>query len=590
MAACLCLAVVPVPAVAAPSPSPSVQDGTTAQGPVGTQPSVTPSATPVESQPPASPAAPASETSPPKPSATPSTPAPAAPTDPAGPPTSDPAPAPSQPSVKAADFAVPGAIGAEHDRLGGDTGGLGPAIAEQQCGLPGDACRQQFQRGWIYYIPGYGTFYVWGAINGRYQGMGADAGGLGYPITSEQCGLPGGACAQQFQRGWIYYVPGYGTFYVWGAINGRYQSFGGSGGYLGFPISDEQCGLPGNVCIQQFQRGAIYYVPGYGTFPVIGAINSRYQSLGGINGYLGAPRGAEQCGLRFGGCSQTFTRGKIYFALGAGTQPVWGGLGGFYDSRHSQDSVIGYPVTAEACDAAGNCSQSFQFGQLQWISGGGVRYTISTDGYCHALNSGAVKYPTAGAQRVSLAIANSYRSTQVAMITCVRRAGDGQYVKEWGALGSAGESGFAGPGVATGPTWQAFSPTGSFTVTEAFGLGNPGTALSYRTLNPFSRWGGRLNTNYNQYFESSSDIFPDENMWYFATRPTHDYRQGVVINYNRPPDSPIVMNAGFAIFMHGNNKPTWGCLAFNDPDLLQFMSTAQAGDRIVMGVANDIFW
>ena len=492
--------------------------------------------------------------------------------------------------MKAADFAVPGAIGAKHESLGGDAGALGPAIADQQCGLPGGACKQQFQKGWIYYVPGYGTFYVWAGINGRYQMVGADTGNLGYPISDEQCGLAGSACSQQFQGGPIYFVPGYGTFAVWGGINGRYQSFGGSAGYLGYPSSSEQCGLPGNVCAQQFQHGGIYFVPGYGTFAVIGAINGRYQGLGGINGYLGAPHGEEQCGLRFGGCSQQFTRGKIYFAVGAGTMPVWGGLGSFYDSRHAQDSVIGYPTTAEACDAAGNCSQSFQFGRLQWISTGGVRYTISTDGYCPALNSGAVKYPSAGAQRVSLAIADGYRSTQVSMITCVRRPGDGQYVKEWGAIGSAGESGFAGPGVATGPTWQAFSPTGSFTVTEAFGLGNPGTALSYRTLNPFSRWGGRLNANYNQYFESSSDIFPDENMWYFATRPTHDYRQGVVINYNRPPDSPIVMNAGFAIFLHGNNKPTWGCLAFNDPDLLQFMRTAQAGDRIVMGVGYDIFW
>lgn len=503
--------------------------------------------------------------------------------------TSAPAPA-SPPTVHASGFAVPGAIGTKHDGLGGDAGALGPAVGEQQCGLPGGACRQQFQKGWIYYVPGTGTFYVWAAINARYQTLGADAGGLGYPVGDEQCGLRGNACSQQFQHGSIYYVPGYGTFGVWGGINGRYQAFGGSNGYLGYPVGDEQCGLSGNVCAQSFQHGAIYFVPGYGTFSVIGAINARFASLGGMYGYLGAPHGEEQCGLRFGGCMQQFARGKIYFAIGAGTEPVWGGLGGFYDSRHSQDSVIGYPVTAEACDGAGNCSQSFQFGQLQWISGGGVRYTISTAGYCHALNSGAVKYPTAGAQRVSLAIADSYPSTQVSMITCVRRPGDGQYVKEWGAIGSAGESGFAGPGVATGPTWQAFSPTGSFTVTEAFGLGNPGTALSYRTLNQFSRWGGRLNGNYNQYFESSSDIFPDENMWYYATRPTHDYRQGVVINYNRPPDSPIVMNAGFAIFMHGNNKPTWGCLAFNDPDLLQFMQTAQAGDRIVMGVGYDIFW
>ncbi|WP_284988921.1 hypothetical protein [Arthrobacter sp. efr-133-TYG-120] len=554
-----------VPAQVPVTPSPS---STTlpAPGPTGPAPTPAPTATPV-----------------PTPGATP----PKA-IEPS--PTTSATPAPSSTTVKASGFAVLGAIGAKHESLGGDAGGLGPAIAEQQCDLPGGACRQQFQRGWIYFVPGYGTFAVWGAINGRYQQLSADTGGLGYPSSDEQCGLPGGACRQQFQRGSIYFVPGYGTFAVWGAINGRYQQLSADTGGLGYPSSDEQCGLPGGVCSQQFQRGSIYFVPGYGTFSVVGAISGRYQSLGGLSGYLGAPHGDEQCGLRFGGCSQQFTRGKIYFAIGAGTQPVWGGLGSFYDSRHSQDGVIGYPVTGEACDGAGNCSQSFQFGQLQWINGGGVRYTISTAGYCPALNSGAVKYPTNGAQRVSLAVADAYRATQVSMITCVRRPGDGQYVKEWGAIGSAGESGFAGPGVATGPTWQAFSPTGSFTVTEAFGLGNPGTALSYRTLNQFSRWGGRLNANYNQYFESSSDIFPDENMWYFATRPTHDYRQGVVINYNRPPDSPIIMNAGFAIFMHGNNKPTWGCLAFNDPDLLQFMHTAQAGDRIVMGVGYEIFW
>ena len=90
---------------------------------------------------------------------------------------------------------------------------------------------------------------------------------------------------------------------------------------------------------------------------------------------------------------------------------------------------------------------------------------------------------TAGAARVSFAIADEYRSTGVTFVTCVRRA-DGSYAKEWGALGHAGESGFAAPRVATGPTWQMFSPTGSYTVTQAFGLGNPGTALPYRTSTP----------------------------------------------------------------------------------------------------------
>ncbi|MCA4132261.1 hypothetical protein [Arthrobacter sp. M4] len=540
-----------------------------------------------------------------------------------------------------ATIPVPGPIGVEHERLGGDTGPLGAATAAQQCGLSQDGCYQKFtngsiawtaatgahavmgsiedlwlglggvdgylaypvknavcgsgaqgcsqafQRGSVYEVAGKGTFPVWGGINATYQSLGGPAGYLGLPTEAEKCGTPAGTCTQHFQRGLIYYGPG-GTWQIWGAIGAMYDALGGSSGYLGYPRGAEVCGLPGGACVQQFQRGAAYYEPGAGTFPVWGAIDARYESLGASRGYLGYPVEAERCGLRDGGCSQAFQRGRIYYATGAGTQAVWGGLGQFYSARGGQSGALGYPVTAEACNAAGYCSQSFQYGVLEWIPGAGVRYRLTSGAYCPALNVGAVRYSGAGAPRVSFAIADDYRATRVTFITCVRQA-DGSYVKEWGALGSAGESGFAGPGVATGPTWQKFSPTGSYTVTEAFGLGNPGTALAYRTLNPFSRWGGQLNANYNKYFESSADVFPDENMWYYATRPSHDYRQGVVINYNRPPDSSIVMNAGFAIFLHENNVPTWGCISLNDGDLIQYMLTAQPGDRFIMGVAYDIF-
>jgi L,D-peptidoglycan transpeptidase YkuD (ErfK/YbiS/YcfS/YnhG family) len=212
---------------------------------------------------------------------------------------------------------------------------------------------------------------------------------------------------------------------------------------------------------------------------------------------------------------------------------------------------------------------------------------ISPSGYCEAINRGSVNYGSGGAQRVTFAIAEQYGISPVTSVTCVKSGG--RYVYEWSTWAQAGESGFARPGVASGPTINKFSPTGSFTVTDAFGLGNPGTALNYVTLNAYSRWGGRLNANYNKYFESSADIFPDENMWYYATRPSHDYRQGVVINYNRPPDSGITMDAGFAIFLHANRYPSWGCIAMNEPDVVRFMTTAVPGDRIVMGVVADVF-
>ncbi|MGX9900950.1 L,D-transpeptidase family protein [Arthrobacter sp. SA17] len=145
--------------------------------------------------------------------------------------------------------------------------------------------------------------------------------------------------------------------------------------------------------------------------------------------------------------------------------------------------------------------------------------------------------------------------------------------------------------VASGPTRYNFSPTGSYSVTEAFGLGNPGTALPYRTLNPRSRWGGNPWTDtYNKYFESSSWVGYDENMWYFATGRSHDYRQGAVINYNRPPDSEIVQDAGFAIFLHQHKVPTAGCISLDDWAVEDFLRKSVPGDRIIMGVARDIFW
>ena len=78
----------------------------------------------------------------------------------------------------------------------------------------------------------------------------------------------------------------------------------------------------------------------------------------------------------------------------------------------------------------------------------------------------------------------------------------------------------------------------------------------------------------------------DENMWYFATRASHDYRQGVVVNYNRPN---IVQDAGFAIFLHMNKVPTAGCISLDDWAVVDYIRKSTPGDRIIMGTYNDIF-
>ncbi|MEC5180966.1 L,D-peptidoglycan transpeptidase YkuD (ErfK/YbiS/YcfS/YnhG family) [Arthrobacter sp. CG_A4] len=358
-------------------------------------------------------------------------------------------------------------------------------------------------------------------------------------------------------------------------------------GRLGYPVSDEKCGLKNGGCVQRFEGGAVHWSSSSGAHATVAAIAARWATLNWESGRLGYPVSDERCGLKNDGCVQRFEGGVIYWSAFGGAQPMWGAILASYGARSWESGSLGYPVAAESCPGSSSCSQEFQYGRFTWNEGEGVKYHLRSAGYCESLNRNAVGYLGAGPARVSFAIAESYPATPVTFTNCVRV--NGLYQVEWAVPGYAGESGFARPGVASGPTINKFSPTGSFSVTEAFGLGNPGTGLSYRQLNPYSRWGGRLNSNYNKYFESSADIFPDENMWYYATRPSHDYRQGVVINYNRPPDSAIQMNAGFAIFLHANRVPTWGCISLNEADVVRYQRTAVPGDRIIMGVGEDVF-
>ncbi|MDQ0756859.1 uncharacterized protein with LGFP repeats/L,D-peptidoglycan transpeptidase YkuD (ErfK/YbiS/YcfS/YnhG family) [Arthrobacter sp. B3I4] len=488
----------------------------------------------------------------------------------------------------AANGAVPlsGGIGLRWSQIGGAAGRLGYPAGAMTCGLVEGGCLQHFERGSIAWSASAGAWDVGGAIAPRWAELAGQNGGLGYPVGGELCGLSGNGCSQNFQRGTMMWSPGTGAQPTWGGIRTRWVELGSEKSGLGYPTGREVCGLTRSGCYQGFQRGAMMWSAGTGAQPTWGAIRTRWAELGFENSWLGYPTGREVCGLPGDGCSQDFERATIFWSPSTGAQPAGGAIRVYYNQRGNGASTLGYPNSPEYCSAAG-CRQYYQWGWLDWEPDGRVTLHVTPVGYCEAINRGGLRYDTAGAKRVSFAIAERYSSTPVTFATCLK--GDSGYHLEWNVPGYAGESGFAWAGVATGPTINKYSPTGSFTVSDAFGLGNPGTALNYITLNSYSRWGGRLNGNYNKYFESSADVFPDENMWYYATRPSHDYRQGVVINYNRPPDSPIVMNAGFAIFLHANRVPTWGCISLLESDVTRFIRSAVPGDRIVMGVGGDVF-
>lgn len=391
------------------------------------------------------------------------------------------------------------------------------------------------------------------------------------------------------QRGVVLWSEAHGAHFVQlrGAIGHRWSSTGGVD-VLGWPVDDESCLLTGGGCRQSFSKTrTIYWSSSTGarTVNTRGAIGHQWVLGGREAGSYGYPTTDEVCGLAGGGCRQSFTKAHtIYWSPGTGARAVKtkGAIGQRWIATGRERGSLGYPVTDEV--GTGTVHQKFQRGLVTWSRATGAR-THLFRGECHHLNTGRSVQPTRNAARVSLTIAEGYGRSQATFVNCVRIGGS--YVEEWRTSAYVGASGFKRPGVPSGHTQYLFSPQGSYSVTESFGVYNPGTALPYRQLNPSSRWGGRLGTLYNKYFESTGYTWPDENMWYFSL--SGDYRLGVVINYNRPPDSSIVQGNGFAIFLHANKKPTAGCIALHEHEVARYMRTARPGDRIIMGVRADLF-
>ena len=479
-----------------------------------------------------------------------------------------------------------GAIGDAVYRLYGGYAVTGYPTSAEICTLKNQGCFQDFGKLKLMWSAASGAFGIWapGAIGGLYNGSSAEQGWLGFPLSKETCGLKAGGCYQLYQGGTIMWSPAVGAHTVHGDIRRDWANHGYENGVLGYPVSEEICESTKPGCRQEYQGGTSYWSPSTGAKTVIGGIRSRYVEQGGAGGYLGYPLDNEVCGQPGGGCYQWFQGGLIFWSPATGAQPVRGGIKAKYEAMGWHWGSLGYPASPEVC-SAGECVQTFRGGYIRWTPSSTTYYGRSE---CSLLNEGGVKYPSADAQHVLLTFAADYGQSYATVVYCQRAAGT--YLLDWRTDGRVGASGFKPPGVPSGPTRYNYSPTGSYSVTEAFGLGNPGTALPYRLLNPNSRWGGNPWTDtYNKYFESSSWVGWDENMWYFATGRSHDYRQGAVINYNRPPDSPIVQDAGFAIFLHEHKVATAGCISLDDWAVEDYLRKSVPGDRIIMGVARDIF-
>lgn len=236
----------------------------------------------------------------------------------------------------------------------------------ESCGLKDGGCFTVFSDGSIYWSPATGPHYIKGKIRDKWGALGWEKGRLGYPTTDEICGLADDGCVSRFQGGNVYYHPASGTHAAWGAIFKKYESAGWERG-LGYPTSDEICGLRDGGCLQRFQKGHIYFRPEVGTHLIKGMIRNRWGQMGWENSRFGYPRTDEFCGLRDGGCGQHFQyrNGSIYWSPKTGAQPIEGKIKSHWASMGWERSQLGYPTTGEY-KKDGVTFQDFQGGWLAW--------------------------------------------------------------------------------------------------------------------------------------------------------------------------------------------------------------------------------
>ena len=250
---------------------------------------------------------------------------------------------------------------------GRELGTLGYPIGEYRCDNMANGCRQEFQGGWIVTVTGSGSYVVTKTVRETWSQWGREFGPIGQPTTSGLlCNDMGGnACRQEFQGGWIVQSPA-ATNFVPTAVLNVWKAWGREFNILGLPSGSPSADPTAGNYTQAFQGGVITVTGGAAaltssTDPWLGTMLS--------SGWLGASTQAKSCTLKDGACYQAFQNGWIVqspvgvFAVPTSVLQTWGWYGREYD-------VFGFPTTKPSANpTTGNYVQAFQGGKVTVTNG-----------------------------------------------------------------------------------------------------------------------------------------------------------------------------------------------------------------------------
>ena len=275
-----------------------------------------------------------------------------------------------------------GPMAAGWERLGWGSGSLGYPTSTQYCGLKDSGCFQMFAGGALMYSPQTGAQpSLVGPIRDLWQKTGFENGVLGYPASNVICGLVDGGCFQNYFNGTAMWSPQSGANAVmFGPVRDEWVSTGYEGGKLGYPVSAQICGLRNGGCFQNFAKGTIMYSYSTGAQAMMSTpIRDRWATTGYENGSLGYPTSEAICGLRNGGCFENFEKGTVMWSATSGAQLMLPGpIQQRWASQGFENGQLAYPTGGQTCSSDKTaCSQTFQGGSISWTAAGGATIRLN---------------------------------------------------------------------------------------------------------------------------------------------------------------------------------------------------------------------
>ena len=225
-------------------------------------------------------------------------------------------------------FVVRGAINAAWDKLGSSGGALGVPVSDET--YDGEVATQAFSSGKVSWNRLTKVFTTdppnlasqltdlqvpidpTAAINMAWRAAGGPSGPLGAK-QGDQTPVGSDGLVQNFVGGKIFFSPATGANAVESDVLVKYESLGGPGGSLGFPIANEADGgrKPASrvSAFAAADKPVIFWTPDHGAFVVRGAIKAAWDKLGGATGKLGPPLGDQTANKDV--ITQKFVLGQI---------------------------------------------------------------------------------------------------------------------------------------------------------------------------------------------------------------------------------------------------------------------------------------